>query len=391
MKIALVSPYDMAIPSGVGNHMIHLAEQFHQRGHRVCLLAPSSRPELTHPPAQVIPLGAPVGIPAGGSVARITVSWRLAGRVRKVLEREAFDVVHLHEPLMPLLPIHVLRFSGSLNIGTFHAAMEGGNRLYRFMYGLLRPWYGRLHGRIAVSSAAVQLISGYFPGPYEVIPNGIDLLRFSTEVEPLPELADGKLNILFVGRPERRKGLRYLLHAFAQVKAEMPQTRLLVVGPITQLSRALKDWALRHQVRDVVFTGFVPQAQLPRYYRSANVFCAPNTGNESQGIILLEAMACGTPVVASDIPGFADVVRQGVEGLLVRPADQDALAASLLELLKDGERRHQMGAAGRWRAQDFSWERVAERVLAHYARVAEEHRFSLPADPDPSAAEVARP
>jgi phosphatidylinositol alpha-mannosyltransferase len=378
MKIALVSPYDLAAPGGVNNHVAHLTEHFVAMGHDVRIIAPSSR--LTGLDPNAIVLGTPRSIPAGGSVARMSLSPRLAAPVRRILDEEDFDVVHVHEPLVSFLPIAFLRFSDAINVGTFHAAREGGARLYAYTKRLLMPGFRHLDGKIAVSQAAASLIQRHFPGYYNIIPNGVEVERFAAPQTPIPELDDGMVNILFVGRLEKRKGLRYLLRAFERVKAKHPDTRLIVAGGYNDRQRrGYERWVTEAGLRDVEFVGYVSNEDLPRYQHSAHIFCAPNTGNESQGIILLEAMAAGRPVVASNIEGFAGVITHGVEGLLVRPKDSDGLAEALLELVEDADMRREIGARAAERAQHYSWDRVSQRVLSYYERLAFEKGF-LPLD-----------
>jgi phosphatidylinositol alpha-mannosyltransferase len=199
----------------------------------------------------------------------------------------------------------------------------------------------------------------------------------------LPELDDGKLNILFVGRLEKRKGLRYLLGAFQRLKARRPDVRLVIVGAYTERQRrAYESWVHANRLKDVVFAGYVSLEMLPRYHHSAAVFCAPNTGNESQGIILLEAMAAGRPVVASNIDGFAEVIASGVDGLLVRRKDEEALAEALLSLIEDDALRHEMGERARERAMAYSWDRVSRRVLSYYERLDYERHYPSQKEPE---------
>jgi len=365
MKIAMVSPYDWCSEGGVKTHIRQLAARFRRWGHEVVIFAPASEPAMVAD--EVTVMGRPWSIPASGSVARITFSW-LSSAVEDALERHRFDVVHLHEPLMPLLPYHFLQHSQAANIGTFHAARDGGSLLYWYTRPLTRRWFRRLEGKIAVSPAAAALISRYFRGYYNIIPNGIDLEFWGRPYDPIPELLDGKLNILFVGRPEKRKGLRYLLRAFAELRAVRGDVRLVVVGA-GDFRRYRK---LMAGVPDVLFAEYVPHEELPRYHSSAHVFCAPNTGNESQGYVILEALAAGLPVVASNIPGFAGVISDGVDGILVPPKDHRALAAALNELLNAPERRRELREAARRRARAFSWEQVAARVLDYYLRLLDE-------------------
>jgi len=382
VKIGLVSPYDLAVPGGVNSHVHHLADHFTRLGHEVRIIAPAS--DLRGLSLNAIILGKPRAIPAGGSIARMAMSPRLADPVRRILTEERFDVVHVHEPLVSFLPIQFLRFSDAINVGTFHAARDSGARLYAYTRRLLKTCFRRLDGKIAVSQAAARLIAPHFPGYYNIIPNGVDVPRFSNPQPPLPEFNDGMVNILFVGRFEKRKGLRYLLRAFMSVKAARPSTRLVVVGAADERQRRrYQRWVEENRVPDVVFAGFVPYELLPRYHHSAHIFCAPNTGNESQGIILLEAMAAGRPVVASNIEGFAGVMTHGVEGLLVRPHDSESLAAALIDLVDDPERRAAMGAKASERAQHFSWDRVSQRVLSYYERLAFEKGYIQLERPSP--------
>jgi phosphatidylinositol alpha-mannosyltransferase len=361
------------VPGGVNSHIHHLADNFMALGHEVKLIAPASDVSKVSPHAIVI--GRPRSVPAGGSIARMAMSPRLADPVRRVLAEEQFDVVHVHEPLVSFLTIQFLRFSTAINVGTFHAARDSGARLYSYTRRLLKDCFRRLDGKIAVSQAAASLIAPHFPGYYNIIPNGVDVDHFAGPANPLPELDDGMTNILFVGRFEKRKGLGYLLEAYRTVKQARPETRLVVVGGADARQRRGYDRLVTELgLRDVVFAGFAPQDVLPRYHHSAQIFCAPNTGNESQGIILLEAMAAGLPVVASNIGGFGAVMTHGVEGVLVRPRDAKGLADALLELVDDADKRREMGERGLERVQHFSWTRVSQRILSYYERLAYEKR-----------------
>jgi phosphatidylinositol alpha-mannosyltransferase len=373
MKIALVSPYDWSISGGVNVHCARLREQLVGRGHEVRIVAPASK-AVDEP--DVVTIGTrPVSVPASGSLARISLSLTLGPPVRQLLAKERFDVVHVHEPFMPVLPIHFLRYSSAVNVGTFHASRDKTQFFYRWGRRHLRRWFRRLDGKIAVSSAAERFVEEYFPGYYNIIPNGADVEHFAAEVEPLPQYQDGKYNILFVGRPEKRKGLEHLVRAFARIEADRDDARLIVVG--AGKFERYERMARSMRLRNVEFKSYVAYDELPRYHHSAHVFCAPNTGYESQGLVLLEAMAAGLPVVASNIEGFAGVLTHGVEGLLVLPGDEDGLASALLSILDDEDGRCRMAEQGRQRAQEYRWERVAQQVLSYYERLLHEKR---PAD-----------
>jgi len=312
MKIALVSPYDFAHPGGVTNHISALERHFTRMGHEVKVIAPASRAVSTFGD-RFIPIGKPRPIPSSGSIVRITISLRLASTIKRVLDEEKFDIVHLHEPFMPMLCSAVLRFSNTVNIGTFHACHGSPGYQVAWPIGrlILNRRRHKLDGKIAVSKPAMEFASKYVPGYYNIIPNGIDLEHFSPDVPPIEEFCDGKQNILFVGRLEYRKGVNYLIKAYQQVKREIPNSRLIIVGPGTRLRKKYERWIGRHGLRDIVFIGYSSYAELPRYYKTADVFCAPATSRESFGIILLEAMAVGKPIVATNIAGYASVVTHG--------------------------------------------------------------------------------
>lgn len=372
MKIAFVSPYDWLTPGGVNRHIQQLTERFETAGHEVHILAPSTGDSDN---GRLIPIGRPVPVPASGSTARIALSPRLGRQVRSTLDRHRFDVVHVHEPLMPTLPIQVLRASRSVNqsvvnVGTFHATKDGGNRLYSYGRRLLKRWFREIDGKITVSPPAQHYVSRYFPGYYNVIPNGIEVPRFADPtLEPIHELEDGTMNILYVGRAEKRKGLGDLIRAFGIVNARDPNTRLIVVGPDSRRKRRYRVSAEREGRRGIVFVDDVSDADLPRYYRTADIFCSPATGHESQGYVLLEALSAGTPIVASNIDGYASVITDDVDGVLVRPRDPRAIADAITALVRDPKRRARLVAAGRKRADEYSWPRVTSRVLSYYERL----------------------
>jgi len=370
MKIALVSPYDWAVPGGVNRHVFNLSQHFLRRGHDVTVVAPASKRSGDEPPHLHVIGHSAIGLPASGSVANVSMSYDLSSRVKKLLAREQFDVVHVHEPFVPLLPFQFVRFSQATNIATFHAARDSGSRVYAYTQFIIQQWWRRIQGRIAHSQTALDLIGKYFDDDFRIIPSGIDYARFAEETPPMPNLMDNKRNIVFVGRQEQRKGLPYLIEAFAKLKAEMPETRLIIVGPDGGIRPACERYIEENNVEDVIFTDFVAEDDLPRYYRSGDVFCAPNTGHESLGLILLEAMASGVPIVASRIPGFAAVVNDGEHGILVPPRDSDALCVALKRLLSDAGMREEMGRAAALHARNWSWDEVSSEVLAFYEETA---------------------
>lgn len=373
MKIALVSPYDFAFPGGVCHHIICLEHYLTKAGHQVKVIAPASKaiPSLGN---RFIPVGKPRPVPASGSICRLTISPLIGPHVREILDREQFDIIHLHEPLMPMLCTTMLRLSQTTTIGTFHAS--GGNLGYNLGKPIstfwLRRWFSKLDGRIAVSNIARDFANHFFPDHYEVIPNGVDLDSFSADAKPLERYKDGKLNIVFVGRLEKRKGANYLLEAFCLLKQNIPESRLILVGPGTRLRRIYARRVKRWHLPDVEFVGQVSYEDLPRYYQTADIVCSPATNCESFGIILVEAMAMGKPLVASDIDGYTSVVTDGKEGLLIPPRDAKKLAAALERLLKDPALRREMGSRGKLRAQEYRWDNIGQRILNYYMKVLSE-------------------
>jgi len=227
MRVALVSAYDYAHPGGVTEHVRHLAAGLRRRGHEGTVFAPSSA-RVSDQDADFVRVGRPFPIPTHGSVARITVSFHLMNRIKHYVRDSGFDVIHYHEPLMPILPVTALRFSETCNVGTFHAFARS-NVGYYYGKPLLKRQVRRLHARIAVSNPARDFVERYFPGEYRIVPNGIDVERFRHS-SPMPEFSDGMVNILFVGRLEYRKGLGYLLRAYEQLKPLYPNLRLIIAG-----------------------------------------------------------------------------------------------------------------------------------------------------------------
>ena len=364
MKIAMVSPYDFTWPGGVTIHVSQLARELCRFGHEVQVLAPHSPSRECQDQDLLVPLGRSVPLPSGGSIARVSLSWWLARKIRALLERERYDIIHLHEPMAPILPLTVLEYSNTVNVGTFHAC-HNRQHLYRMSQPVIKRWHQRLHGNIAVSQAAKRYVTSTFPGDYEIIPNGIDVDHFSQDAAPWPQYQDGKTNIIFVGRLEKRKGLRYLLEAYGRLKWDLPDLRLIVVGPGNPDKDSYQVLGSRN-LQDVEFVGRVPYDDLPRYYASADIFCSPATGAESFGIVLLEAMAAGKPVVASDIEGYRGVLTEGQDGLLFHNKNIESLASSLESLVRNPELRQAMGQRGRATAEKHRWPLVARRVEQYY-------------------------
>jgi len=365
MKIGLVCPYIYPGTGGVAQHVRFLYENLRLRGHDVRILTASHGPQRSSE-GDIIRLGVGFSVPINASVGTLTFSPRYLSQIGAMLERERFDVLHFHEPFVPFLSLFLLRESTSVNVATFHA-YAGFSPSYEFGSRALRGHAERLHGRIAVSAAARHFIDRFFPGDYKVIPNGVDVGRYANAV-PIARWQDGTANILFVGRFEPRKGLLELLKAHRILRKTGSNSRLLVVGSGPQ-EREARRYVATRGLQGVEFLGRVSDDAKAQLFRTADVYASPATGGESFGIVLLEAMAAGTPIVCSDIHGYKGVVRRGREGLLVPPRDPRELAVALDKLIRDRGLREQMGAAGQARAEEFSWPRVTAKVEDYYGFV----------------------
>ncbi|CAN5619807.1 glycosyltransferase family 4 protein [soil metagenome] len=364
MKILQVSPFDFNARGGVNEHVIQLDGAFRSLGLETRILAASSPEYGELDDGHLYRLGTAIPFPSNGSTARVTVSPFVISKVRSFLEREQFNVIHVHEPLAPVLPMAALLFSKALNVATFHAAREF-NFWYHYIKAVMDIFVDRIDCRVAVSQVARDSVDSHFPGSYEIVPNGIDLDRFRPDVEPIYRYMDGKQNILFVGRfDEPRKGFIHLLRAMPIIRTQFPKSRLIVVGK-GDIQRAFEQ-VDNLKLTNIEFVGAVRPADLPRYYATSDVYCAPSTGRESFGIVLLEALATGTPVVASNIPGYAGVVEHGETGILTKPADPQSLALSIVRVLADEKLRHGLRMNGLREVQRFGWNVVARRLLSVY-------------------------
>ena len=376
MKVGLVSPYDFASPGGVNDHVRRLAVRLRQLGHEARIFAPSSRADVDFDSARFYRIGTPIAIPVNDSVARITLSFHLANQVAAIIADEGFDVLHFHEPLMPALPITMLRMSTTANVGTFHAFARS-NVGYFYGRPLLQPYLAHLQRGIAVSEPARAFVQRYFPDfPLRVIPNGVDLNVYRPGLAPIRHLRDENLNVLFVGRLEKRKGLGDLLRAYRAMSMRVPHTRLIIVGD-GPLRGRVESYVARHRLANVVLAGYVPESVKPRYYNSADIFCAPATGAESFGIVLLEALASGLPVVATEVPGYMSVLESGRDSVTVQPNNWRELAASLVILARDAELRRRLSDYALQKARRYSWDLVASEVVEVY----QEARLALAAHP----------
>ena len=373
VKIGIVSPYDWSYHGGVQEHIQRLANELRTRDHTVRILTPATGALGRQVEYDVYKVGWAAPLRVNGSIARVAFAPQMAGRMRAILQREQFDIIHLHEPLASPLGLNVLRAghaTGATMIGTFHAwarhsLASAPEWAYASAAPFLKPYFRQLDGRVAVSPAAREFVSRFFPAEYRIIPNGVDTDLFSPQTAPLPEYADGKLNIVYMGRIEKRKGIKFLLRAIPLIREHYPNTRFLIGGE-GPLRVGFERLVAQAGWPDVVFLGRVSPERKPGLYASAHVFCAPSTGGESQGIVLLEALATERAVVASDIPGFRTVIQNERNGLLIPPGRSEELAWAVCHLLSNEAERSRMGKAGRESAADYSWAHVASELLNYY-------------------------
>ncbi len=400
MRIALVSPYSWTYPGGVTRHIEALSAELASQGHDPCILAPfdpddalsrrlhrGARPQRCVPPENFIALGRTIGVPANGAVSNLTGSVAAVLTLRHELLSGGYDVAHIHEPIVPLLGYDALMSSGELPlVGTFHtySTNQISNGIGAIAFG--GRWrMNRLHARIAVSEAAAWTARRFYGGRYRIVPNGV--LLGDPEIDDvsgaIDEVSgadrgvatdsaltgrcaregsegDNPLRILFIGQAVERKGLPVLLRAFEALREQIPATLTLVGASADEIAPMLLD------DRGVRALGKVSEQRKNAELERAEVLCAPSLRGESFGMVLTEAFAACTPVVASDIPGYRDVARDGFDGLLVPPGDALALAEALRALALDPTRRTSMSVAARERAERFSWAHVAEEVVEVY-------------------------
>jgi phosphatidylinositol alpha-mannosyltransferase len=364
MRIGLVCPYSWDVPGGVQEHIRNLAEALIDLGHEVSVISPADDDGAL--PDYVVPTGRAVAVPYNGSVTRLAFGPLSANRVRKWVRDGNFDVLHVHEPAAPSLSLLACWVADGPIVATMHGANPRSRALH-VAEPILRSALEKISGRIAVSEAARTTLVEHLGGDAVLIPNGVTVSRYE-KAEPLPGWPGAGGAIGFLGRiDEPRKGLSVLMRAFAVIGRERPELRLLIAGPGEAAEAMAKlPVALRDQV---VLLGQVSETVKVAVYHSVDVFCAPNTGGESFGVVLAEAMAAGAPIVASDLDAFRRVLRGGRAGELFENGNADDLAAAIGRLLDDPERRASLSAAASAAVRDYDWPTIARDVVKVYEAV----------------------
>lgn len=367
MRIIQVSPYSWDAPGGVQIHIRQLTKHLQERGHEVLVLAPGDVPgEREH----VHIVGRTFTTFSNGSVAKISISPRTLAALTREMRAFAPDVVHVHEPFCPGISLKAVWSAPAPVVGTFHSYFDRETtegRIYTAVAPLLRPIWRRVDRRVAVSQAARHSAKGRLgKGDVKILPNGVEVERFATAA-PARDLPPGR-KLLFVGRLEPRKGLPFAMQAFGQLADRYPDLSLVVIGDGPEraaVSAVPERWRSR-----VHMLGKVSYEALPTYHRAADIFISPATGAESFGIVLVEAMAAGLPIVASNIPGYREVARDGRESLLVAPSDADALAHGIARLLDHPQEAARLGANGALRALDYAWDHIIDELELLYESLA---------------------
>jgi len=376
MRIGLVSPYSWTVPGGVNSHVEHLAAELEHRGHTAWILAPvgvmvgrrrldSRQVSATE---RIVPMGSAVPIPSNGSIAYVNPSLRVVARMDRAVRQLHFDVLHVHEPCTPSVSMAAVLLAASPVVGTFHAAI-GDPTMYDRWSRMSRLVVERLDIRIAVSEEALQVPASRFSGDYVVIPNGVNVDLFA----PAREARKVPGRVLFIGRAEPRKGLAVLLEAFAALRRQRPDATLVIAGVTRRdvlLQAAVAGDGVAIDLDGISALGWIGDDEKVRQLGAAEVVCVPSLRGESFGVVLIEALAAGVPLVASDLPGYRAVLRDGVAGRLAPPGDPVALARALEAVLADDVQRRRFRAEGIAAADTYSWERVADRVEDVYRQAA---------------------
>lgn len=364
MRIGIVCPYAWDIPGGVSAHVHDLANALIRKGHFVSVIAPAESDEDL--PFFVESTGKPRAVRYNGSVARLSFGPLVARRVSKWIEQGQFDVLHVHEPLAPSVSVLACWAAKGPIVATWHSSMDR-SRVILSLAKIAQTVMEKVTARIAVSPAARQTMMDHLGGDAVIIPNGVDVQSFS-HATPMAGWGSEQKSLVFFGRvDEPRKGLAVLLKALPKIRAEFPDLKVLIAGP-GDCDDLLDELSVQDR-QAITQLGLVDEFTKPNVYASGSIYVAPNTGGESFGIVLLEAMASGTPVLASDLPAFQRVLSNGGCGKLFTNEDSDSLAMAAIELLKDDAQRLRLQAAGLNRVLEFDWDTVADEVIEVYKSV----------------------
>ena len=368
MKIAQVCPYNIQRPGGVQDHIFGLSSELRRRGHIVKIIAPRFEGgEIDD--KDIILLGNSTSLFINKTQIEISVAvGRTKNPLKEVLDNERFDLLHIHNFWNPVLPLQIIYESKVANVGTIHSTSPStvvGRSIEKIFKPVAKYSVNVLDAVIAVSDVPARYFSELYNGKIHIIPNGIDISRFTPKNRPFGKYRDGKVNILFLGRLDQRKGVLYLIKAYNRLKQNYMNARLLIAGDGEEMEK-IKKYIKRKNLRDVEMLGFVREEDKPRWYATCDIFCSPALYGESFGIVLVEAMATGKPVVACSNPGYKTVLTGRGSLLLAEPKNISDLAGRLLSLCEDKELRSFMGEWGLRQSKLYSWEKVTDDILEIY-------------------------
>ena len=354
MKICIVCPYGIDSPGGVWNHVFNLTQQLKKKKIKYILITPESKTNI-YDHNNHYKIGKTFNINSGGSKSQITLSPFINNQVKKLISKYKPDIIHLHEPFAGSLPISFLLNSETINIATFHS--NQGTNLYKLgLNNIFKPLDKKLHGRIAVSETAKKFINTYFENIYEIIPNGINT-EFFIKAKKINKITDNKLNLIFIGRNDHRKGLNTLIKSLKKYTFDF-SIRLIILGN--------KVNNLKINNIEIINPGFVNESTKAEYLQSSDILCAPSLKKESFGIILLEAMASNTAIIASDIQGYNEIITNNVNGLLIEPNNTNQLAQSIKKLHDDKNQKQKLINNGNSYIKNLNWDNISDKIINVY-------------------------
>ena len=370
MKIAQVCPYDYYRGGGVQSHIYYLSSELRKRGHTVKIFAPKIGKQTSSDKDVYL-----IGKGANVTLSKTEIELTLLNQdhrfeLKEILDKEDFDIIHYHDPAMPIFSMQFITQTKVPSVATFHASPTG----FMGWFGIddiIRQYkkiiVSSVDQLIAVSEVAKKNIGCSKSREVNIVPNGIDLELFNPKVKPYKKYKDGKINIFFMGRLDKRKGVKYLIKAYEDIKKKYKDTRLIIGGKGSELKK-LKSYVNKKNIQDVEFLGYVEEKAKARYYSSCDIYVSPAISGESFGIVLLEALACGKPAIGGDNPGYRCVLSGGLQFLLVDPKDKKKLLSLLDLLISDESMRNYMGELGLKKAKTFAWPKVASQVEDVYKK-----------------------
>jgi phosphatidylinositol alpha-mannosyltransferase len=368
MKIGIVTEYYYPLLGGITEHVHHFALELKKLGHEPVIITSNAGtdPFAEKIDIEIIRIGKSLPIYSNGSIARMAFTTSLGRKIKEMLRREKFDIIHIQSPFVPSLPLATQHFANTTTVGTFHTHFDSSFFLRAFKSKFQR-YFDSLHGKIAVSDLCIDSMRRYFTGgDFRIIPNGVDTEKFRGDCEKISKFDDGKLNIFFLSRLEPRNGLDYLIKAFDRVRKDRNDCRLIIGGdgPLKTYYRSIVSPSSKD---DIHFLGRIDGTR-PNYYATSDIFCFPTT-KASFGITILEAMSAGKPVVAFSMPAYEKILQSGKEGLLCGEPTVDNLANALNNLLDSRETREEIGKNARVKAEEYSWSKITKRIVDYYEEI----------------------